>query len=146
MTVPWRLRSGEDGTVTTEVAVYVPVAVMVAGLLWAFGATYTADSAVLHAAINAARQASLARTATQAQRDATAVAHQVLDEHNLHCHTITITLDLSGFAVPVGQPAHVAVDVDCQISLADLYVPGLPGQKTLHDHEVSPLDTYRARR
>ncbi|MFC0433383.1 pilus assembly protein TadE [Kutzneria buriramensis] len=137
--------TGEDGAVTTEVALYVPITVVVACLLWAFGATYTADSAVLHATINAARQASLARTAAQAQRDATAVARQILDEHNLRCRTMTVTVDTAGFGVPVGQPAQVAVDVDCQISLADLAVPGLSGQKTLHEHQVSPLDTSRAR-
>jgi Flp pilus assembly protein TadG len=138
--------AAEDGAVTTEVAVYVPAAVLLAGLVWAFGATVNASSAVHSAATNAARQASIARTAGQAQRDATTVAHQILDEHHLRCHAITVTVDTHGFTVAVGQPAEVSVDVTCQISLADLYVPGLAGDKSIHEREVSPLDTFRARR
>ncbi len=138
--------AAENGAVTTEVAVYVPAAVLLAGLVWAFGATATASSAVHSAATNAARQASIARTAGQAQRDATTTAHQTLDEHHMRCHTLTVTVDTYGFTVAVGQPAEVSVDVTCQISLADLYVPGLAGDKTIHEHAVSPLDTFRARR
>lgn len=137
--------ASQDGAVTTEVALYVPAAVVLICLVWAFGATVNASSAVDSAARNAARQASIARTADRARRDATATARQILDEHHLRCHAITVTVDTSGFAVPVGQPAEVSVDVTCQISLADLYVPGLPGDKTIHEQGISPLDTFRAR-
>ena len=140
-----RRLAGEDGAVTTEVAVYVPAAALLACLVWAFGATANARTAVESAATDAARQASIARTAGQAQRDATTTAHQILDEHHLRCHAITVTVDTSGFTLPVGQPAEVSVDVSCQVSLADLSVPGLPGEQTIHEHAVSALDTFKAR-
>lgn len=146
MTTLPRHVAADDGAVTTEVALYVPVAVLLACLMWAFGATTIAGSTVLHAAINAAREASLGRTAAQARSDADTAARQILDEHHLRCRSLTVTVDTSGFTVPVGQPAQVSVDVTCQLSLADLSVPGLPGQKTLREHWTSPLDTYRARR
>jgi Flp pilus assembly protein TadG len=135
----------DDGVVTAEVAFYVPLAALVVCLLWAFGATAMADSAVLHAALNAARAASHAPTATQAHADASRVAQEILHEHNLRCRTITVTVDTSGFGVPVGQPAQVSADVTCLITLSDLYVPGVAGEKALHEHQVSALDTYRTR-
>jgi len=53
--------------------------------------------------------------------------------------------DTSGFRLPVGQPAQVGVDVTCRISMADLYLPGLHGEKLLHEHWVSTLEPFRAR-
>jgi Flp pilus assembly protein TadG len=138
--------SSQDGAVTTEVALYVPAAVVLICVVWAFGATVNASSAVDSAAHNAARRASIARTADRAEHDAATTARQILDEHHLRCHAISVTVDTRGFTVPVGQPAEVSVDVSCQISLADLYVPGLPGERTIHEHGISPLDTFRARR
>jgi Flp pilus assembly protein TadG len=140
-----RLIADDAGTMTIEVALYVPAVAMLAGLLWMFGVTAVAGSTVLHAATDAARAASVQRTAADAQHDAVAVAHAVLDHDHLHCHDITVAVDTSGFRVPVGQPAQVAVDVTCRISLGDLYVRGLHGEKVLHEHGVSSLDTFRAR-
>jgi Flp pilus assembly protein TadG len=140
-----RLAADETGSLTAEAAVLVPVVAMAAGLLWAWGLTALADSTVLHAAIDAARVASMQPTAADAQQHATAVAREVLSDRHLHCHSVAVAVDTSGFAVPVGQPAQVAVDVTCQINLADLYLPGLDGEKILHEHWVSPLDTFRTR-
>jgi len=140
-----RLATSEDGAVTVEVALYLPAAVLAVCLVWAFGATVNTASAMLHTAVDAARAASHAPTAARARADAASVARQVLAEHHLRCHDITVTVDTAGFTVPVGQPAQVSVDVTCRITLADLYVPGLPGEKTLHEHQTSPLDTFRTR-
>ena len=140
-----RLLADEQGAVLAEVAVYVPAAALLAAMVWAYGATDTARSSVLHAAISAARVASLAPTAAKAQQEATATAHQVLDEHKLPCHTLTVTVDTAGFRVPVGQFAMVNAEVTCQISLADLYVSGLQGDQTIRERWVSALDTFRTR-
>ena len=145
ITVLRRLLADESGVVTAEVAFYVPVAVLVVCVLWAYGVTATAGSTVLHAAMNAARTASQAPNAARAQNDAFLVAQEVLHEHNLRCRSLTVTVDTTGFSVPVGQPAQVTVDVTCLIDLADLYVPGVPGEKTLHERQISPLDTFRGR-
>ncbi|MFI9389200.1 hypothetical protein [Kutzneria sp. NPDC052558] len=145
ITLVRRLITDEAGVVTVEMAVYVPIAALIACLLWAYGATASADSAVLHAALDAARAASHARNTAHAQADASLVAQQILHEHNLRCRALTVTVDTAGFAVPVGQPAQVGVEVTCLITLADLYVPGIPGEKTLHAHQISALDTYRTR-
>jgi Flp pilus assembly protein TadG len=135
----------DDGAVTAEIAFYVPLAVLVVCLLWAFGATAMASSAVLHAALNASRAASRAPTATQARADASRVAQEILHEHDLRCRSLTVTVDTSGFGVPVGQPAQVSVEVTCVITLADLCVPGFSGEKAVRERQVSALDTFRTR-
>jgi hypothetical protein len=140
-----RLMADDAGSMTVEAAVYVPLVAMLAGLLWIYGVTAGAGACVLHAAVDAARQASIDRTAGDAQRDALRVAREILDQRHLRCHDTTVTVDVSGFRVPVGQPAQVGVDVTCRISLADLYLPGLHGEKLLHEHWVSTLDPFRAR-
>ncbi len=140
-----RLITDETGVITAEVAFYVPIAALIVCLLWAFGATASASSAVLHAVLDAARAASHAPDAGHARAEASRVAQEILHEHDLRCRTLTVTVDTSGFTIPVGQPAQVSVEVTCLITLADLYVPGVPGEKVLHEHQISALDTFRTR-
>jgi hypothetical protein len=96
-------------------------------------------------ASNAARDASLARTATQAQAIANASAISSLQEANLHCQgSPTVVVDTSGFSAAPGTPALIHVDVTCEVLLSDVGLPGLPGSRTLHDQANSPLDPYRS--
>src|SRR5690606_41357616 len=78
------------------------------------------------ASADAARRASIARTATQARAEATSSAMTTLRDRGLHC-TPTVRLDLSGFQRPVGQPATVSARVTCVIQLTDVALPGMPG-------------------
>ncbi|TCO49646.1 TadE/TadG family type IV pilus assembly protein [Actinocrispum wychmicini] len=135
----------DRGSVTVEVAIWSTIIVIVGSLLWAFGRAQLAGSAVTYVAINAAREASHARTASQAQREATSTAAQTIAEQGLRCTSFTITVDTSGFTVPVGQPAQVRVDVTCVVDVADLAVPGLLGSKALRQSWSSALDTFRGR-
>jgi Flp pilus assembly protein TadG len=109
------------------------------------GRIVLAGGTVEQVAAAGARAASLARTPAAAATTADRVVRQTLDEQHLQCAAVTVTVDTSGFAVPLGQPATVAVEVSCQVQLADLTVPGLPGSRTLSDRAVSPLDPYRGR-
>ena len=68
----------------------------------------------------------------------------VLGQDAIDCAPI-VTVNVSGFAVPVGLPAQVTAQVTCRVSLSDLLVPGMPGSKTLTATFTSPLDPYRAR-
>ena len=135
----------DRGSVSVEVAIWSTIVVVVGSLLWVFGRTELAGSAVNYVAINAARQASHARTASQARLDATNTATQVIAEQGLRCTSMTITVDTAGFSVPVGQPAQIRVDVTCVVALADLAVPGFPGSATVRQSWSSPLDTFRGR-
>lgn len=135
----------DRGSVSVEVAIWSAIVMVVGSLLWAFGRTELAGSAVSYVAINAARQASHARTASQARQDASETAAQVMAEQGLRCTSFTVTVDTSGFSIPAGQPAQVRVEVTCVVEVADLAIPGLPGSATLRQSWSSALDTFRGR-
>jgi hypothetical protein len=139
------MNAGDRGSVTIEAAVWFSTVIVLVSVLWAYGRTQLADGAVHHVAINAARQASHARTAAEAQSTARETAGQVLAEQGLRCASAAVVVDTAGFSVPVGQPAQVRVDVTCVVELADLSVPGMPGSWTLKQSWSSALDTYRGR-
>ena len=96
------------------------------------------------AARDAARQASISLNPGQAQTAALSSAMTALDQDGLDCRPV-VTVDTSGFGVPVGQPATVSATVTCTVSLSDLLVPGLPGSRTLTATFTSPLDPFRER-
>jgi hypothetical protein len=97
------------------------------------GRTAIAQNAVDLAAHEAARTASLARTAT-------------LDAQGLDCgDSLDVAVDTSGFGAELGEPATVTATVSCTVSFADLVMPGVPGGKTVVATYVSPLDRYRSR-
>jgi hypothetical protein len=55
---------------------------------------------------------------------------------------LTVIVDISGFAVPVGQPAAVTATVTCRADFSDIALPGMPGGATLSASFVSPLDQF----
>ena len=56
-----------------------------------------------------------------------------------------VDTDLTGFQIPVGQPARVSSQVACTVPLSDLIVPGWPGSWTVTAEADSVLDRYRRR-
>jgi hypothetical protein len=112
-------RRGDRGSVSIELAILLPVLVLLAVV----------------AIVNG-------RTGTQAQAQAAGVALTTLADQGLGCTSLDITVDTSGFELPVGVPATVSVTVTCQISFADL---GLPLTRELSTTMVSPIDTWRGR-
>lgn len=109
------------------------------------GRIVLAGGTVEQVAAAGARAASLARTPAAAAAAADTAVRQAIGEQHLQCAAVTVAVDTAGFGVPLGQPATVAVEVSCQVQLADLTMPGLPGHRTLSDRAVSPLDPYRGR-
>lgn len=133
----------ERGSESVELAILLPVAILVIAML-VIGARITlAGERISGVAGIAARDASIARSATAAQQIATATATESLSSDNLHCTDIRVAVDTAGFASPPGAPASVTVDVSCTVTLADIGVAGLPGSRTLHDTATSPLDPAR---
>lgn len=102
--------------------------------------------AVQASASDAARAASLARTADGAQSNAILIASASLTNQQIRCAYVGIAVDTSGFANPPGTPADVRVTVKCALAIGDLTLPGLPGTVRIEAAMSSPLDTYRGRR
>lgn len=134
----------DRGSESVEVALLLPVALLVIGMLVVGGRIALAGGRISGVAGVAARDASLARSADLASRAASASAQEALSDEGLHCTDVRVAVDTSGYTAPPGTGAVVSVDVWCTVSLADIGIAGLPGEKVLHDHGVSPLDPARA--
>ncbi|TQS44450.1 TadE/TadG family type IV pilus assembly protein [Cryptosporangium phraense] len=138
-------RAADEGSIAVEFAILVPAFVLLIAVAAVIGRQTVAQTAIEGAAHDAARAASISRTAATAQARGKAAANDVLDAQGLHCDPVTITVDTSQFARPVGQAAAVTAVVSCSVSFSDIAVPGLPGNRTLSATFTSPLDIYRSR-
>lgn len=135
----------EHGSAAVEAAVGVPAFVLFVGLIIFGGRTATTHSAVESAAADAARTASIARTASEAKQEAKAAAQASLANQDIHCLSVTVSVDVSDFAKTVGETGAVTATVECLLDLADLSVPGVPGSRLVKATGTSPLDTFRER-
>jgi Flp pilus assembly protein TadG len=140
-------RHGADrGSAALELVVLAPVIVALLGLVIAAGRTTNAQSAVEAAARDASRQASLAPDYAAAQADGQASALAALNSDGLACDSATVDVHAEAFLdTSAGQPGLVWATVSCTVPLSDLWLPGLPGTRTLSATFYSPLDIYRAR-
>lgn len=144
----WRARfpaRGDRGSSSLELVVLASGFLLFVGLVIFGGRVALAGQAVIQAAEEAARTASLARTQPEAARGAAGAARATLSQQNLACTGVDVGVDTSGFARPPGVPATVAATVTCVVALSDLALPGVPGSRTVTATATSPLDTYRER-
>lgn len=134
--------SSDRGSVTTEVAIVAPLAIMLLCLVAFVGRSATANGYITGAARDAARSASLERDPAAARQAATDTAATSLAHGGFTCATHTVEVDTARFA-PGGQ---VAVTVRCELPLSDLGLLGLSGTRAVTSTAVSVVDLYRATR
>jgi len=134
------------GSTTLELAIITPVALALGALILVGGRIALAQQTVQAAAHDAARSASISRTAGEAHGAARSAANSSLNNQGLTCAERTVNVDTSGFARPLGVPATVTADVSCRVNLGDVALPGLPGTIPVSGHATSPLDQFRERR
>lgn len=137
--------AGDRGSVAVETAILLPAFLILIVLAIVVGRTTIAQNAVDLAAHDAARAASISRTADVARSAALAAAGGTLTRQGIGCGPLTVAVDTAGFSRPVGEPAAVTVTVTCVVSLADVAPPGAPASRTLSASFTSPLDRYRGR-
>jgi Flp pilus assembly protein TadG len=145
------IRRADRGSVSVEVAILTPAFLVLIVTAFVVGRTGTAANAVDLAAHDAARAASISRTAIAADAAARDAARTALTNEGVTC----TNSDFIGYGTPnslttafnrnVGEPASVVVTVTCVISFADLGFPGVPGDRTVRARYESVLDTYRSR-
>jgi Flp pilus assembly protein TadG len=135
----------ERGSVTVEAMLAITAIVLVILLGVAAGRITIASAAVEAAARDAARQASIARTAAEANTNAEASARESLASQDVSCSAVKVKVSTKGFSRPVGASANVSATISCTVPLADVAFPGLPGTVERHATSTSPLDPYRGR-
>ncbi|MFJ9662103.1 TadE family protein [Streptomyces griseoflavus] len=142
----WATRTrGDDGSVAIEAAIIVPPLLMFVCLAIAGGRIVTSGAKIDAAAEDAAREASIHRTAASAQAAAQAAAAESLNDQGITCASTSVNINTGGLNVPLGQVGTVTVTVSCTVPLADLLLPGAPGARTLTSTATSVVDQYRQR-
>ncbi|GHA51557.1 MULTISPECIES: TadE/TadG family type IV pilus assembly protein [Streptomyces] len=139
-----RLRS-DEGSAAIEAAVILPSLIMFLCLAIAGGRIVTSGAKIDSAAEDAAREASIHRTAAAAQGAAQSAAAESLNDQGITCASTSVRVNTGGLSVPVGQVGTVTVTVTCTVNLSDLLLPGMPGAKTLTSTATSVVDQYRQR-
>ena len=119
--------------------------VLIVGLIIFGGRNATTHQSVETAAADAARAASIERSATVAKNKAIAAATTSLSNQGIGCLDIDVSVDTSQFSRTVGETAAVTVTVECRLDLSDLSVPGVPGSRLIKATMSSPIDTWRER-
>ncbi|MFE9847129.1 TadE/TadG family type IV pilus assembly protein [Streptomyces goshikiensis] len=145
--VTWVRRrvGGDRGSETIAAAIVTPLLLMLLCLAIAGGRIVTSGAKIDAAAEDAARAASISRTYSGAQTEASAAAARSLDDQGIRCASSSTTVDVSGLAVPLGEVGTVTVTVSCTVSMSDLLLPGVPGSKTMTSRFTSVVDAYRSR-
>ncbi|MFE5141241.1 TadE family protein [Streptomyces fagopyri] len=135
----------DEGSVAIEAAIVLPSLIMFLCLALAGGRIVTSEAKIDAAAEDAAREASIHRTAAAAQSAAHAAAAESLADQGIACSPTSVHVDAGGVSVPVGQVGTVTVTVTCTVQLSDLLLPGAPGARTLTSTATSVVDLYRQR-
>jgi Flp pilus assembly protein TadG len=132
-----RLRGARGDAGPLEVAILVPVVLLVFGLVIAFSRTTTATEHVAHAAAIGARAAAGAQTAGGADAVAAAVVADSLAQVGMTCEPPSVAGDFS----PSGR---VTVTVSCNVDLGEITKFGLlPGSRTLTASATEVIDRTR---
>jgi Flp pilus assembly protein TadG len=139
-------RLGDDrGSEAIQAAIVTPLLIMFVCLAIAAGRLMISGGKIDSAAEDAARAASIERTAGAAQAAADTAAAKSLTDQGIRCASEHVTVDTGGLSVPVGQVGYVHVTVQCTVDLSDLLLPGAPGSKTLSSSFTSVVDAFRSR-
>lgn len=134
-----RTNAPERGSSAVELTLVTPPLLLFLLLMVALGRFANTRADVDAAARDAARAASFARNTDAAQVDAQTAAAATLEQGGVDCRSMTVMVDVTNFT-PGGT---VAVNVACNVELADVSLLRLPGTKTLAARFVSVIDLYR---
>ena len=139
MTLTRSRRSSDRGAATTEMVLITPILVLLLLLIALAGRYSTARADVTGAARDAARAASIERSAPAAAAAAESAAVASIRRSGVACDRIDVIPDVSQFSAG----GMVEVEVVCDVRLGDLGLLAIPGDKTITATSAEPVDTYR---
>lgn len=136
-------RRDERGSAAIEAAIGIPAFALFVALIIFGGRAATTHEALQSAAADAARSASLARDAQTARTAAREAAVSSIDNQQIGCSHVDVTVDTSDFTKQPGVAGAVEVTISCRLDLSDLTIPGVQGSRVISATMSSPLDTWR---
>lgn len=143
----WWKRQSARGSISVELAVLTPAFLMLIVIAIAYGRVSIAANAVDVAAHDAARAASISRSAGAAELAAVQAAEAALNQQGLLCvDGPNVRVDTSGFADGGLDLSYVIVDVSCTVPFTDLpLLPIAASGHTVETRFVSAIDVFRER-
>ena len=115
-------------------------------LLVGGGRVWLARNSVESMAGAAARAASFERHADAADAAARHLVSVQAEVSGLRCVQLEVRLDAAALSRPAGTPGTVRAVVDCTVPLADILVPGWPGELLVSAEGSAVVDRYRGRK
>jgi Flp pilus assembly protein TadG len=130
----------ERGLATAELVLLTPLALAVLSFLVVAGRLATVSADVAAASRDAARAASLAQSHADAVDAASSTAAASLAAQDVTCGTLVVTTGDPAVFVAGGE---VTVNVSCEVKLADVALPGIPGARTVGASSTEVIDHFR---
>ncbi|WP_419994467.1 TadE family protein [Streptomyces boninensis] len=131
----------EGGSATVELIAATPLLVLIALVVIALGRLADARLLVGDTAHQAARAASLAHTAGEADTEARKVVGAALNGNGPSCRAHHLALSHAGLR----PGTQVRARLSCTVAVGDLIGSGfVPGTTTITGTSVSPVDTFRS--
>ena len=130
----------ERGMATVELVLFTPLALVVLAFLVIAGRLSTTTADVTAASRDAARSASLAQTYDEAIVAANQTARASLAAQDVTCRDLQVTGGDSSTFVAGGE---ITVTVSCDVNLADVALPGIPGTRTVTSTSTEVIDRFR---
>ena len=134
------LRSDERGLATVELVLLTPLALVVLAFLVIAGRLSTTTADVTASSRDAARAASLAQTYDEGLAAATETARASLATQDVTCRDLLVTGGDPSTFVAGGE---ITITVSCDINLADVALPGIPGTRTVASTSTEVIDRFR---
>lgn len=137
---------GERGSLSVELVVMAPGLVLLLLLVAAGGKVVEVQGHIDGAARDAARAASIARSAGQAGQWALQAARA--DLRAGWCERGSVAASVTGYpvtAVPAGPGREVMVVVSCDVNMGPFSLLGFPAMKVFTSRAVAPLDEFVCR-
>ena len=134
------MTSRERGMAAGEMVLLMPVVLVVLSFLVIAGRLGTVRGEIAAASRDAARAASRSQTWDQALESATTTAEATLAARDVTCRTVTVELSDPATFVAGGR---VTASVSCEVVLADVALPGIPGARQVGASSTEPIDRYR---
>ncbi|MCI3928828.1 TadE/TadG family type IV pilus assembly protein [Streptomyces sp. AN091965] len=132
-------RRADVGSATVELVLVIPMLVLLLWFLVFCGRMTDSRLRIEDVAHQAARAASLQRTASAAASHARTTAAAGLSQAGVTCQALTV--ETSGSVQPGDT---ITTTVACRVELHDLALLQVPGTQMLRASFAVPVDTYRS--